>query len=110
MLSRNRRRQPSGTEHRYAVCTGSVLPIRSPLRVYGNGKDKNKTVFVLESADYQFQMLGTYEEFMELAAEIMNRMYSWALENGRSDWFDAPETQEMTEVIANGYEGIDRTN
>lgn len=92
-------------------CSGSVIVTVdvSDRRQFGpvismspNAKTRAGTVLNISTTDLEFGLLGTVDELLDYASDIVGSVYSWILANGHADWLDGPAADTESEAAGHG--------
>lgn len=96
MLFRRTRKTRYLAEGYIAAVAHTLTPILDARVVYGDGSDRYDTVFVMESHDRKWQLIGTYDEIISVTSAIDEMLYTWVYNNDRTSWFgyEKPNRQE----------------
>lgn len=96
MLFRRMRKTRYLSDGFVAAVAETLIPLSDARVIYGDGKDRYDTIFVVESGDKRFQVIGTYDHIIRLSSQIDQRMYEWVYNNSRIDWlsYDKPNREE----------------
>jgi hypothetical protein len=78
-----------------------------PVPVNGDDLDKESTLFHLLSEDNGISLLGTFDQLIDFASDIMQKVWSWSLVSGHSDWIGTDTPPIQKEAIADGSESRD---
>jgi hypothetical protein len=89
---------------RIASVAETLLPLAPARVIYGDGTDKHDTIFVIESSDTRFQLIGTYGDLIGLTNAINNELYAWAYNNNHIGWFGYQKPNREERQAGNGQE------
>jgi hypothetical protein len=77
-----------------------------PVAVTSEGEpSRAATVLNVSSKDLEFSMLGTIDELLDFASDLVHTIYSWMLTNGHSDWLEKLASETESEAAGDGGHG-----
>jgi hypothetical protein len=93
---------PSLTKLLVTVDTNETGPFKMAVPVSDPPYDRNTTLFHLVSQDESLSFIGTYDQILDYAADMVQKVWSWAITSHHHDWFGTEHKSTEQEAGSNG--------
>lgn len=88
------------------VIAASIDELQLPELTNGDPDDKSDAFFTVSSADGKLMIVGTFDDIVKFASDLIVKMYSWPVITGHVDWLSPDTVAAVLEgEIPHGTEG-----
>lgn len=84
------------------VETKEAAPFKIAVPISDPPFDRDRTLFHLISEDEQLSFIGTYDQILNYASDMVQKVWSWAITSHHYDWFGTEVKSTEQEVDGNG--------